>query len=69
MNIQTNSCPCCGSPLLRHARQSGVYWFCTSCWQEVPILNVSKMPHPETVAVRVLEDEPLTASPLGSAKQ
>ena len=53
MNIQTNSCPCCGSPLLRHARQSGVYWFCTSCWQEVPILSVSKMPPSETIAVRL----------------
>lgn len=69
MNIQTNSCPCCSSPLLRHARQSGVYWFCTSCWQEVPILSVSKMPPSETVAVRVLTEKPLTASPLVSAKQ
>lgn len=65
MKIQTNSCPCCGSPLLRHARQSGVYWFCTSCWQEVPILSISKMPLSETVAV-TFTDKPPTALPLVS---
>lgn len=31
-----NKCIYCDSALLRHARQTGVYWFCTSCWQEVP---------------------------------
>lgn len=51
MKMQTNSCPCCGNSLLRHARQGGVYWFCTSCWQEVPILTVSKMPRPEVAVV------------------
>jgi uncharacterized Zn finger protein (UPF0148 family) len=30
-----NSCPCCGSALLRHARRQGVYWFCPSCHQEM----------------------------------
>jgi uncharacterized Zn finger protein (UPF0148 family) len=52
MNMQTNSCPCCDSPLLRHFRQGGVYWFCTSCWQEVPLLAVKKMPRPENIVVR-----------------
>ncbi len=50
--MRTNNCPCCGSSLLRHARQGGVYWFCTSCWQEVPILTISKMPRPEVATVR-----------------
>ncbi|MBA2749020.1 MAG: hypothetical protein H0U45_09840 [Tatlockia sp.] len=44
MQDHNSNCPCCGNPLLRHVRQSGVYWFCTSCWQEVPILAVSKIP-------------------------
>nr|WP_290222039.1 hypothetical protein [Trichocoleus desertorum] len=39
MNSDVNKCPYCDSPLLRHARQKGVYWFCTSCWQEVPSLS------------------------------
>ncbi|MBW4575792.1 MAG: hypothetical protein KME08_10960 [Aphanothece sp. CMT-3BRIN-NPC111] len=35
-----NTCPCCGSPLLRHARQQGIYWFCTSCRQEmIPLIG------------------------------
>jgi ribosomal protein L37AE/L43A len=33
--MRMNTCHCCGSPLLRHARQNGVYWFCTSCRQEM----------------------------------
>ncbi|WP_250125459.1 hypothetical protein [Chroococcidiopsis sp. CCMEE 29] len=61
MNMQTNSCPCCGSPLLRHARQSGVYWFCTSCWQEVPLLAVSQMPRPESIVVRSRPVQPVNS--------
>jgi ribosomal protein L37AE/L43A len=34
-----NSCPCCSSQLLRHARQNRVYWFCSHCWQEMPDLS------------------------------
>ncbi len=49
MNMQTNSCPCCGSSLLRHARQGGVYWFCTSCWLEVPLLTIAQKPRPESL--------------------
>lgn len=38
-----NTCPCCGSSLLRHARRKGVYWFCTSCHQEMMPLIVTKL--------------------------
>lgn len=31
------SCPCCTNQLLRHVRQSQVYWFCRQCWQEMPV--------------------------------
>jgi ribosomal protein L37AE/L43A len=34
-----NSCPCCSSQLLRHARQNRIYWFCSHCWQEMPDLS------------------------------
>ncbi|MEG4810471.1 hypothetical protein QUA82_21740 [Microcoleus sp. F8-D3] len=34
-----NSCPCCSSQLLRHARHNRVYWFCSHCWQEMPDLS------------------------------
>jgi len=33
-----SACPCCGEVLLRHARHAEVYWFCTHCWQEMPVL-------------------------------
>lgn len=46
-NIKTNTCPCCGDSLLRHVRHGGVYWFCTSCWQEVPLFAVSQAPRAE----------------------
>ena len=34
-----NTCPCCSTQLLRHARHNGVYLFCTHCWQEMPDLS------------------------------
>lgn len=45
--MATQNCPYCSSALLRHARQKGVYWFCMSCWQEVPLLS-SSTPRRET---------------------
>ncbi|ARV59256.1 hypothetical protein BZZ01_12015 [Nostocales cyanobacterium HT-58-2] len=34
-----NNCPCCSRPLLRHIRHQEIYWFCRSCWQEMPVFN------------------------------
>jgi DNA-directed RNA polymerase subunit M/transcription elongation factor TFIIS len=34
-------CPCCSNQMLRHVRQSEVYWFCRQCWQEMPVYNLS----------------------------
>lgn len=36
-----NSCPCCSHQLLRHIRHQEIYWFCTSCRQEMPNLDSS----------------------------
>jgi len=30
-------CPCCSSMLLRHARSGGIYWRCSTCYQEMPV--------------------------------
>lgn len=30
------SCPCCSDNMLRHIRSNRVYFFCPSCWQEMP---------------------------------
>ncbi|NJN31365.1 MAG: hypothetical protein HC824_13770, partial [Synechococcales cyanobacterium RM1_1_8] len=27
--------------LLRHVRNSEIYWFCRSCWQEMPLVELS----------------------------
>jgi ribosomal protein L37AE/L43A len=34
------TCPCCDNSLLRHIRHGKIYWFCTHCWQEVPLLKL-----------------------------
>jgi hypothetical protein len=34
-------CPCCSNQMLRHVRQSQVYWFCRQCWQEMPVYDLS----------------------------
>jgi uncharacterized Zn finger protein (UPF0148 family) len=41
--MRANSCPCCGSDLLRHARRQGVYWFCPSCHQEMTPLEIGQL--------------------------
>lgn len=33
------TCPCCSDSMLRHIRHQQVYWFCRSCWQEMPFLE------------------------------
>lgn len=27
--------------MLRHVRQSEIYWFCRECWQEIPVYNLN----------------------------
>jgi ribosomal protein L37AE/L43A len=31
-------CPCCSDTLLRHIRWGGIYWRCSYCYQEMPVL-------------------------------
>src|SRR5579883_2512676 len=35
-------CPCCCDKLLQHIRHHRVYWFCRTCWQEMPLTQVRK---------------------------
>lgn len=32
-------CPCCLNNLLRHIGGGRIYWFCSSCYQEMPVLE------------------------------
>ncbi|TAF05089.1 MAG: hypothetical protein EAZ77_14660 [Nostocales cyanobacterium] len=34
-----NYCPCCSDLLLRHISSSHKYWFCRTCWQEMPVMS------------------------------
>lgn len=36
-----NYCPCCSNLLLKHIRNSQSYWFCRTCWQEMPVISLS----------------------------
>jgi len=34
-----NACPCCSAQLLRHVRYKSIYWFCSRCRQEMPVME------------------------------
>lgn len=36
--MRKHTCPCCSCTLLRHIRLSGIYWRCSYCYQEMPVL-------------------------------
>lgn len=38
MNISA-LCPCCYSKLIRHIDGHRDYWFCRTCWTEMPIID------------------------------
>lgn len=31
-----DTCPCCSDTLLHHFDHGALYWFCRSCWAEMP---------------------------------
>jgi hypothetical protein len=37
-----HDCPCCSYVLLRHVGLSGIYWRCSHCYQDMPVLDISK---------------------------
>ncbi|HBE19109.1 MAG TPA: hypothetical protein DEG17_18200 [Cyanobacteria bacterium UBA11149] len=41
--MSINYCPCCRGALLRHVKRKNLYWFCTSCRQEMPVSGVKKI--------------------------
>jgi hypothetical protein len=40
-----NVCSCCSKPMLRHINKSRTYWFCRSCWQEMPVQTSAENKH------------------------
>jgi len=35
-----NDCICCQDSLLRHIRYGSIYWFCPTCRQDMPNINI-----------------------------
>jgi hypothetical protein len=33
-------CPCCSHKLIHHISNHRDYWFCRSCWQEMPPIGI-----------------------------
>lgn len=38
-------CPCCTQTMTRHIRHHHLYWFCRSCWQEMPVFDSDPARH------------------------
>jgi hypothetical protein len=38
-SIGRHTCPCCSYTLLRHIDSQGIYWRCSHCYQEMPVLE------------------------------
>ena len=32
-------CPCCSSILIHHINGHRDYWFCRTCWSEMPVIS------------------------------
>lgn len=60
-----NECPCCAHRMLRHVRHREIYWFCSSCWQEMPNFFSSSNPSP---IVKELLVEELLDNRLGTVE-
>ncbi len=35
------TCSCCSKPMMRHITKNRSYWFCRSCWQEIPLQTIT----------------------------
>lgn len=53
-----NNCPCCSSIMFRQIRNEKIYWFCPSCYQEMPnlvdILRQEKQKYASTMVGKKL---------------
>ena len=49
-----NECICCRDRLIRHIAHRRMYWFCPSCYQEMPNLNEIKTYSPKNFSKRLV---------------
>lgn len=59
-----SNCPCCSDRLLRHIRKGSIYWFCRSCWAEMPNLEMYRRPVVPTPVTEPSILEPAILKPL-----
>jgi cytidine deaminase len=38
-----NKCPCCSNTLLKHWEQKKTYWYCGTCRQKMPNLELADL--------------------------
>lgn len=65
-----DTCPCCGDALLRHVDHGSLYWFCRSCWAEMPSVEEyrARMAIALSEPVHLLSVAQATPSPVVSAQ-
>ena len=62
-----NNCPCCSSVLLKHGKQGKTYWYCSSCRQEMPNLELIDFVNHYQEQSRKLLDKFTIQRPISSA--
>ncbi|MGI0484548.1 hypothetical protein ACN4EK_03865 [Pantanalinema rosaneae CENA516] len=56
------TCPYCSAKLLRHVRDTQIYWFCRHCWWELPLVEaIADRPMPQPLPLRERQPSFLTA--------
>lgn len=61
MSTRAKTCPCCGGSILRHVRHGELYWFCPSCWQEMPLLSISRLSNLESSNTGIVAQTAVTS--------
>ena len=62
-------CPCCSNKLIHHISNHRDYWFCRSCWQEMPAIEIEMAKNLEyydrqPTLSNIIKLQPIKLSPL-----
>ena len=60
MNISA-CCPCCSNKLIHYINHDRDYWFCKTCWSEMPIIKDCKTKTTESNYHQEVEQESINA--------
>ena len=65
-------CPCCSNRLIHHISNHRDYWFCRSCWQEMPAIetkianNLEYLERQPTLS-KIIKPQSIKLSPIYSS--